>query len=383
VVVAPDSFKGSLSSVDVARALADGWAQARPADDVRLSPLSDGGEGTLEAVLAAGGWQPLPAHAQDPLGRVISARFLRQGERGLVEMAEASGLSRVAAGERDASAASTFGTGQVLAAAIGLGVRDVVIGLGGSATTDGGSGLLRALGAQFLDGRGRELPAGGGALVALERVDLSGLSPVLADVRMTVASDVTNPLLGERGAAATYGPQKGASESEVWALDSALERYADRVEAAVGRRVRDDPGAGAAGGTTFGLLAIADRFAAFAVRPGIDVVMELTGFDEALGAADLAITGEGRVDEQTAFGKTALGVAGRAATAGKPCLVFGGGVTEAGAAALAELGAVAIPVVETPQSIEDAMAAGTGPLTRAAERTARVITAGMAWGKER
>jgi glycerate kinase len=379
-VVAPDSFKGSLSSVDVARALADGWKRARNGDHIRLSPLSDGGEGTLEAVLAAGGWQPLPAHAQDPLGRVISARFLRQGERGVVEMAEASGLSRLAPDERDAAAASTFGTGQVLAAAIGLGVRDAVIGLGGSATTDGGSGLLRALGAQFLDGRGRELAPGGGALAALERVDLSGLSPVLAHVRVTVASDVTNPLLGEHGAAATYGPQKGATETQVWALDAALERYADRLETAVGRRVREEPGAGAAGGTAFGLLAVADRFASFAVRPGIDVVMELTGFDDALRAADLAITGEGSVDEQTAFGKTALGVARRAAAAGKHCLVFGGGVTRAGAATLAELGAVAIPVVEGPQSIEQAMQAGPEPLSRAAERTARVITAGMAWG---
>ena len=376
LLVAPDSFKGSLSSVAVARALAAGWARARPDDDIRLSPLSDGGEGTLEAVLAAGGWAPMPAHAEDPLGRVVNARFLRQGERGVVELAEASGLSRLGREERDALAASTFGTGQVLAAAIGLGVRDVVIGLGGSATTDGGSGLLRALGARFLDSDGRELPPGGGALRGLHRVDLSDLAPVLAEVRLTVASDVTNPLLGERGAAATYGPQKGASEAQVAQLDAALECYADRFEAAIGRAVRHEPGAGAAGGTTFGLLAIADRFASFAVRPGIDVVMELTGFHEALAAADLVISGEGRVDEQTAFGKTALGVARRASASGRPCLVFGGGVTAAGAAALLELGAIAIPVVEAPQSIEQAMSAGPAPLERAAERAARVLSLG-------
>ena len=210
ILVAPDSFKGSLTSVQVARALADGWLRGRPGDAIRLVPLADGGDGTLDAVAAGGGWQTLRASTRDPLMRPLEARFLRDGERGIVELADASGLSRLAPGERDARAASTFGTGLVLATAVGLGVRRVVLGVGGSATTDGGSGLLRALGARFLDGSGTELAPGGAALAGLVRVDLDRLAPVLAEVKLTVASDVTNPLLGEFGAAATYGPQKGA-----------------------------------------------------------------------------------------------------------------------------------------------------------------------------
>jgi glycerate kinase len=373
VLVAPDSFKGSLSSVAVAQALANGWRRARPQDELRLAPLADGGEGTLEAVAAAGGWAFLPVLARDPLGRPLSARFLRDGDRGLVELAEASGLSRLRPDERDAVAASTFGTGLVLAAAIGLGVRSLVLGLGGSATTDGGSGLLTALGARFLDSRGHDLPPGGAALAELARVDLSDLSPVLGEVHLTVASDVTNPLLGELGAAATYGPQKGADEAQVTELHAALSHYADLLEAASGRPVRDVPGSGAAGGTTAGLLAIADRFASFEIRPGVEVVMELTGFQQALATADLVLTGEGRIDAQTAHGKTALGVAQRAAAAGRPCVAFGGGVTLDGIRALTPLRVVVVPVSEGPATVEEAMAAGTAPIERAGERVARLI----------
>ncbi|MDP8905174.1 MAG: glycerate kinase, partial [Chloroflexota bacterium] len=240
LLIAPDSFKGSLDPTQVARALADGWRRARPTDEIRMIPLADGGEGTVEAIKAADpSWLELPVHARDPLGRPLSARFLRQGERGVIELASASGLSRLAPAERDAMAASTFGTGQVLSAAIGLGVRRVVLGLGGSATTDGGAGLLAALGARFLDAAGADLPPGGGALAALSRVDLGDLSPVLAEVELTVASDVTNPLLGASGAAATYGPQKGATAAQVAQLDANLAHYADLLEAAAGRPVRD------------------------------------------------------------------------------------------------------------------------------------------------
>jgi glycerate 2-kinase len=373
VLAAPDSFKGSLSSVAVAEALAHGWRRARPGDEVRLAPLADGGEGTLEAIAAAGGWTALPVSARDPLGRPVAARFLRDGARGVVELAQASGLSRVAAGERDALTASTFGTGLMLAAAIGLGVRDVVLGLGGSATTDGGSGLLTALGARLLDAGGKELRPGGKALASLGRVDLSALSPVLREVRLTIASDVTNPLLGELGAAATYAPQKGADPSAVAALDAALARYADVMEQTTGRPIRHVPGAGAAGGTTAGLLAIADRFGSFEIRAGVEVVMDLTRFQERLGESDVVLTGEGRIDEQTAHGKTALGVARRAAAGGKPCIAFGGAVTVEGARALLAVRAVSIPVAEGPITVEQAMAAGSAPIERAAERVARLV----------
>ncbi len=375
VLVAPDSFKGSLDPTAVAQALAAGWRRARPTDEVRLIPLADGGEGTLEAIKASGtDWIELPVHARDPLGRPLPTRFLRRDEAGIVELASASGLSRVAPEERDPMAASTFGTGQVLAAAIGLGVRKVVLGLGGSATTDGGSGLLTALGARFLDERGADLAGGGAPLSRLARVDLDDVSPILTEVHLTVASDVTNALLGERGAASTYGPQKGANEQQVAELETNLAHYADLLEAASGRSIRDVPGAGAAGGTTAGLLAIADRFASFEIRPGVEVVMELTGFDDALATCDLVLTGEGRIDEQTGFGKTAMGVAQRAKDAGVACISFGGGATPEGITALAALGAIVVPVVEQPMNIEEAMAAGIPPLMRAAERAARLVS---------
>jgi glycerate kinase len=377
VLIAPDSFKGSLTSVAVARALAEGWLRVRPRDRVELAPLADGGEGTIEAILAAGrGWVSMPVSTRDPLGRPIAGRFLRDGSRGVVELADASGLSRLAAGERDALRATTFGTGLTLAAAVGLGVRQIVLGVGGSATTDGGAGLLSALGARLLDDEGNDLPPGGAALARLRRIDLSGVAPVLTEVDLVIASDVTNPLLGEHGAAAIYGPQKGASEAEVLELDRALRRFADVLEAATGRSVRDVAGAGAAGGTVAGLLGIAGRFASVEVQAGIETVMDLTGFGERLVQADLVLTGEGQIDEQTAYGKTALGVARRAAAHGVPCVAVGGSVTPAGRAVLERVGATAVPVSEGPGTLEAAMAAGVAPVERAAAQIARLVSVG-------
>jgi glycerate 2-kinase len=350
VLVAPDSFKGSLTSVEVARAIATGWSRARPRDTLVLSPLADGGEGTIAAVEAAGGWVRELATTRDPLGRTITSRYLRSmdGDRAVVEMAEASGLSRVAATERDPIAATSAGTGDLIAAAIDGGAHHVTLGIGGSATTDGGRGLIEAL-----DAWGRRL----------------------GDVDLDVACDVSNPLLGAHGAAAIFGPQKGATPDQVATLDARNAAWADELEAITGRRERDTPGAGAAGGVGFALLAIQDRFRSFALRPGIDLVMEATGFDEKLSTADLVITGEGRIDAQTAFGKTALGVARRAAEAGVPCVAVGGGVTPEGIEALASVGAVAVSVSEGPQAVEAAMAAGTAPVERCGERLARLVSA--------
>jgi glycerate kinase len=376
VLAAPDSFKGSLTSVQVADALSEGWREARPDDHVARTPMADGGEGTLDAIAASGGWDVLPAAARDPLLRPLDGRFLRQGDRAVVELATASGLSRLTREERDAGAASTVGTGQILAAAVGLGCRDIVLGLGGSATTDGGAGILVALGARLLDADGAELPPGGRSLASLASVDLSEVPAVLGEVALTVASDVTNPLLGDLGAAATYGPQKGADPGQVRALDASLARFADVIESAVGRRLRDVSGAGAAGGATFGLLAIADHFASFAVRPGVEVVMELVDFEERLAASDLVLTGEGRVDEQTAFGKTALGVARRARDAHVPTICIGGGVTGDGIAAMAAAGAVVVPIAEGPITLEALIALGTAPIVRAANRAATLIGVG-------
>jgi glycerate kinase len=347
LLIAPDSFKGSLTSVQVAAALRDGWLRARPGDEVALAPLADGGEGTLVAIEASGGWRRVETVARDPLWRPITATWLLadDGSRAFVEMAQASGLSRLQPDELDPVGATSAGTGDVLAAAMRSGVARIILGIGGSATTDGGRGLVEALEGVRLD-----------------------------DTDLEVACDVTNPLLGPDGAATVYGPQKGADRAQVALLDERNARWADELEAREGRRERDTPGAGAAGGVGFALLAMQDAFHSFSLRPGIDLVMDATGFDASLAEADLVVTGEGRVDAQTAFGKTALGVAERAAAAGKPCLVVGGGVTPDGIEALATLGAIVVPVTERPMSVEEAMTAGTAPLARCGERIARLIS---------
>lgn len=359
LVIAPDSFKGSLTSVEVASALADGWRQARPDDEIMLAPLADGGEGTLVAIAAAGGWSWETVAATDPIGRPILARWLRSavGDRAVVELAEASGLSRLATSERDPLGASTFGTGEVLRTVIDAGIRTITLGIGGSATTDGGAGILRALGAQL----------------GADRVDLSGVDPRLAEVDLRIACDVTNPLLGPSGAAATYGPQKGASAGDVEVLDARLAAYADRLIEAVGRDARQTPGAGAAGGTAFGLLSIADRFRSVTLVPGVEVVMGETGLRAKVASADLVITGEGRIDAQTAFGKTALGVATVARDAGVRCIAVAGGVEPEGEAVLWDLGAITVAVSEAPMTLEAAMAAGVGPVERCGRRLARLF----------
>jgi glycerate kinase len=361
VLFAPDSFKGTLTSVQVARALADGWLRARPVDEVLLCPLADGGEGTLEAVAAAGGWEWRTTVVLDPLARPVESRWLWRDKDGtgvaVIEMAEASGLSRVRPEERDPMAATSIGTGELLRAAIDQDVTHITLGIGGSATTDGGRGLL--------DGLARVRGVDGFARVA----DTDGRR--LDGIDLMVACDVSNPLLGPTGAAAIFGPQKGATPAQVTLLDERNAAWADTLEAETGRRERDTPGAGAAGGVGFALLSVQDRFRSFALRPGVDLVMEATDFDARLARADLVITGEGRIDAQTAFGKTALGVARRAQAAGKPCIGVGGSVEPEGVDALASVGAQAVPVWETPVPLEVALAAGAAPLEACGERLAR------------
>jgi glycerate kinase len=383
VLLAPDSFKGSLSSVDVARALAEGWAKARPGDDLVLAPLADGGEGTLAAIAETGGWEWQECPAHDPLGRPLTARWLRSadGERAAVELAEASGLSCLPDGEpRSPLEATTEGTGEVLEAVLNAGVRHVLLGLGGSATTDGGSGLLHALGVSYRGLSGVQLP---GPVPDVAAIDLTALDPRLSELELRIACDVTNPLLGEHGAAATYAPQKGAWPEDIETLEAWLTRYADLLEKAAGTRARDIPGAGAAGGTSFGLLCIAPRMRSFELIPGIDVVMQETGFADRLATADLVITGEGRIDDQTAYGKTALGVARRAAAAGVPCLAIGGGVTPEGMAVLAGAGTLAVPVLDQPMTLEDAMSQAAPLVAAAGERLARMVELGTVVGERR
>jgi glycerate kinase len=383
VVIAPDSFGGALDSVGVAAAIATGWSKVRPGDEVLRRPMADGGEGTLAAVADAlgDGAQRRTAETTDPLGRPISADWLliNDGRDAFIELAAASGLARLSTDERTpqyAGLASTRGTGDLVRAALDAGIERITIGLGGSATTDGGSGLLRALGATFI-GDGGDLPEGGAALARLERIDTSALDPRLADVKLVIASDVTNPLCGPRGAAATYGPQKGADPPTVAALDAALATYGKAIEKATGRLVADLPGAGAAGGTTAGLIGLAQA----TVRPGVEVVAELVGLAEALETADLVITGEGRADEQTLQGKTATGVATLARPRATPVALLCGALGDRAEALDAVMSlAVVQPIVDRPMSLDEAMADTERLLQAGAARLARTIGIGLELG---
>lgn len=380
VVIAPDSFGGALDSVGVAASIAAGWAKVRPNDEIVRKPMADGGEGTLAAVADALGEaaERRAIATTDALGRPISADWLllNEGRDAFIEMAAASGLAHLSPAERtpqNAAAASTRGTGELVRAALDAGVERITIGLGGSATTDGGSGLLRALGARFI-GDGGELAEGGAALARLDRIDTSALDPRLADVKIVIASDVTNPLCGPRGAAATYGPQKGADESTVAALDAALANYGRAIEKATGRLVADIPGAGAAGGTTAGLIGMAHA----TVRPGVEVVAELVGLAEALEIADLVITGEGRADEQTLQGKTAMGVATLARPRATPVALLCGALGERAEALDAAMSlAVVQPIIDRPMSLADAMADTQHLLQAGAARLARTVGIGL------
>jgi len=380
VVIAPDSFGGALDSVGVAAAIVIGWSRARPDDELIHAPMADGGEGTLAALVDALGdkVERRTARVHDPLGREVDAEWLLldEGRSAFVEMAAASGLAHLTAGERtpaNARAASTRGTGELLRAALDAGTDGITIGLGGSATTDGGAGLLAALGLRLLDAEGQDLPDGGGSLERLARADPRDLDPRLREARLTIACDVTNPLTGERGAAATYGRQKGADPPTVNDLDRALGRWGEAIESATGRQVANLPGAGAAGGTTAGLLG----FTSAAIRPGVEVVAELVGLSERLAEADLVITGEGRADEQTLSGKAALGVA-RLAPKGTPVVLLCGALGP-GAGTLEASGAFALvqPIPDHPMDLAEAMADSQRLLENAAERLARSVGIGL------
>ncbi|HET6503163.1 MAG TPA: glycerate kinase [Amycolatopsis sp.] len=318
VVIAPDKFKGSLSADRVAEAIAAGLRRAVPSVEVLECPIADGGDGTVAAAVAAG-FEHIPVVATGPTGEPGRTGYARRGETAVVELAAVSGLSALPGGRLAPLTASTLGVGEVIHEALNAGCRRVVLGLGGSSSTDGGAGLVRGLGARLLDAEGNELPDGGAALRDLATLDLSGLRRV----EMVVASDVDNPLLGDHGAAAVYGPQKGATAADVALLDSALAHFAELVAERTGTDLAGAPGAGAAGGTGFAALAILGA----TFRPGIDVVLELTGFEDKLAGADLVITGEGSFDEQTLRGKGPAGIAAAARARGIPVVAVAGRVT--------------------------------------------------------
>ncbi len=314
VLIAADKFKGSLTAVQVAERVTAGLRRVVPDLRVEALPVADGGDGTVDAAVAAG-FERREVRVAGPLGQEVTAAFALRDGTAVVEMAEASGLQRLPAGVFAPLTASTYGSGELLRAALDAGARTIVFGVGGSATTDGGAGMLSALGARFLTEEGEPVSPGGGGLAGLARADLSGLDPRLSSVELVLASDVDNPLTGPKGAPAVYGPQKGASPKDVETLDAALGHFAKVLEAEAGPRAAEyaaAPGAGAAGGIGYGALLLGARF-----RPGIEVMLDVLGFAPALRRASLVITGEGSLDEQTLHGKAPAGVAAAARAAGK------------------------------------------------------------------
>ncbi|PQY65732.1 glycerate kinase [Cronobacter sakazakii] len=325
IVIAPDSFKESLSAMDVAKAIEAGFREIYPQANYVCVPMADGGEGTVEAMVAATGGQIITTPVTAPLGNNVDGFFglLGDGETAVVEMAAASGLHLVPTAQRDPRITTSYGTGELILAALERGVKAIIIGIGGSATNDGGAGMMQALGARFLDGEGRELAPGGAALARLERLDLSALDPRLAQVSVTAACDVDNPLCGEKGASAVFGPQKGATPAMVSELDAALRRFGEQLEAATGKAIISAPGAGAAGGMGAALLGMLNA----ELRPGIEIVIESLGLAQAVRDADLVITGEGRLDSQSIHGKTPVGVARVAKQFQRPVVAIAGSLT--------------------------------------------------------
>ncbi|MEU0741521.1 glycerate kinase [Streptomyces sp. NPDC006134] len=368
VLVAADKFKGSLTAVEVAERVTAGLRRVVPGLRVEALPVADGGDGTVAAAVAAG-FERREVRVAGPLGDEVTAAFALRGDTAVVEMAEASGLQRLPEGVLAPLTASTHGSGELLKAALDAGARTLVFGVGGSATTDGGAGMLTALGARFLNAQGEPVAPGGGGLAELATADLSGLDPRLASVELVLASDVDNPLTGPKGAPAVYGPQKGASPDDVETLDAALTHYAKVLEDAVGAKAAEyaaSPGAGAAGGIGYGALLIGARF-----RPGIEVMLDVLGFAPALERADLVITGEGSLDEQTLHGKAPAGVAAAARAAGKEVVAVCGRL----ALPAQTLGRAGIrrayPLTEIEPDVEKCIAEAGPILERVAENIAR------------
>src|ERR1035437_3327007 len=332
VIVAADKFKGSLSAAEVGAHLATGLYEARPGITVVQLPVADGGEGTVAAALSAG-FRFVRVVAEGPTGQRVETGYAEREGVAIVEMADVSGLCLLSGDQLAPLTASSYGTGEVLKAALDAGSRRVVLGVGGSACTDGGAGMVQALGARVLDKTGRELARGGALLAGAHQLKLDALHPALSETELVLACDVNNPLLGSRGAAAVYGPQKGASDADVKQLDRALSHWADIVCATTGTDVSEHPGAGAAGGVGYAALALLGAV----MRPGSELVLELIDFRGNLGDAALVITGEGSLDKQTLHGKAPMGVAAAAREVAVPVVAVAG-LCELSAESLAEVG---------------------------------------------
>jgi glycerate kinase len=371
IIVAPNTFKGSMSATQAAKAITRGVLEVFPKADVVEIPVADGGEGTVEALVTAHagtyGW----VNVEGPLGAPVLASYglIDGGRTAVVELASASGYVLITPAARDARKTSTYGFGQLIEAARKSGAESIIAGIGSSATNDGGAGMAEALGFRFLDNEGRELPRGGLALLRLERIDGSRLNPGWRSVKVKVACDVTNPLTGPQGASYVYGPQKGADPQTVRLLDKALGHFAEVIEKDLHKSVSDVPGAGAAGGTGAGLLAFLDA----TLVPGAALVIDASGLDKALPGAQLVITGEGRVDRQTAYGKAPGEIARRALAAGVPLLLMAGSKAK-GWETLREKGVTAVEVLaQEGENLQDLMLNPAPALTRATARAVREL----------
>ena len=354
IVIAPDSFKGCLSAAQVCEAIQAGIRAADADITCEKVPLADGGEGTVDALVRATGGRFISAVVEGPLGEPVEAQFgiLGDQETAVIEMAAASGLPLIPEEQRDPTRTTTYGTGQLIAAALDAGCRRLVVGVGGSATTDGGAGMAQALGARMLDSQGRQITrVSGGELRNVAKIDTSDFDPRIGESTMQVACDVDNPLLGNRGAARVYGPQKGATPAQVEELEMGLAHFAKLLERDLGKSVADVPGAGAAGGLGAGLLAFCDA----QLQPGIDIVLDVVKLAEKAAGAELLITGEGKIDSQTAFGKAPIGALRIGQQLGVPVIAIGGSIAS-DASQLNEHGFAALfSCLTEPMSLSEAM----------------------------
>ncbi len=373
IVVAPDSYKGSVSALGVAQAMERGILHVFPDAEVRKIPIADGGEGTVEALVTATSGQLNQTEVTGPLGVKLSAQWgvLGDGKTAVIEMAAASGLPLVAKDKRDPRIATTFGTGELIRAALDAGLRKIIIGIGGSATNDGGTGMARALGARFTSDDGKALPEGGAALALLKHIDISGLDPRLLETEITVACDVDNPLCGPRGASAVFGPQKGATPEIVAELDSALAHFATCAQKVTCRNVAGLPGAGAAGGLGAGLM----FFTSAKLKPGVEIVLDAVGFADVVKDAAFVITGEGRTDFQTAFGKAPVGVAKVAKQFKVPVFCLSGGLGEGSDDVLAQGIDAVMSICDKPMALEECMDSGEILIEAGSARLCRIIKA--------
>ena len=374
IVVAPDSFKGSVTALQAANAIEKGLRRVFPDAIIEKIPMADGGEGTVQSLVDAVGGHIRTQRVLAPLENEVDAEFgiLSDGETAVIEMASASGLTLVPPDKRNPMKTTTYGTGQLIRAALEAGCRRLIIGIGGSATNDGGTGMAEALGAKFLNVNGEPIPHGGGGLNELASIDITGLHPAILETETVVACDVNNPLTGPEGASHVYGPQKGATPEMVETLDAHLGHYDKVLTRTFGQSFDNIPGAGAAGGLGAGLMAFLNA----ELRLGVDIMIDTVKLKERMKGASLVFTGEGQLDFQTAFGKTPVGVA-KVAKAGKiPVIAIAGGIGE-GADAVYDAGIDAmLGIVQAPMSLEDAVADAPQLIADTAEQAARLVTIG-------